>query len=271
MLTSVLPSLDGMIPNLTWFTIIQAVAILVLGVFLLGGIFRLFFGKGSSLNRAVSASLSIFLVYLAAILIYLFMPELRESLEPLPFIKIDLQHVCLIDWIHLEGTTLYPSVLKLAILALIVNLMEEFMPEGSKIFSWYLWRTVTVLASLTAYAILCAVIKSFAPQIFGGWAEYILWGFVLLIVLTGILKILLGLVLTVINPIIGGLYALFFTNLFGKQFSKSILTTLLVMVLFKCAYHTGMQQFSFSEFSIAAYGPSCIIILIVLYLFGKIL
>ena len=270
-LTSILPSVEALASGMDWLGIIQAVALLALAIFLIGGVFRLLFGKGSSLNCAVSASLSIMLVYLAAILIYLFLPDLRDSLEPLPFVRIDLQRVFLIDWMQLSEEVFYPSVLKLAILALTVNLLEEFMPEGEKFLSWYLWRTVTVLTSLTAYILICGFVESLVPQLFSDWAKYVIWGFWAVILLTGLLKVLLGLILTVMNPIIGGLYALFFTNTLGRQFSKSILTTVLVMTVFQLMYRGGLMQFAFSQFSLAAYGPSCVIILIVLYLFGKFL
>lgn len=267
--TSVIPSIEALAAGSSWLQIIQAVALLTLAIFLFGGVLRLLFGRGSSLNCAVSASLSIMLVYLAAVLIYLFLPELRDSLEPLPFVRMDPEHLFLLDWMQLPEELLYPAVLKLSILAFTVNLLEEFMPRGEKFLSWYLWRTVTVLASLTAYVFLCGLIASFAPQLFQQWAKYVVWGFGAVILLTGALKLLLGLILTVMNPIIGGLYALFFTNTVGKQLSKSILTTVLVLTVFALMYSGGLTRFSFSQFSLAAYGPSCIIILIVLYLFGK--
>lgn len=270
-LTSLLPAVGEFAAGLDWLAVIETAAILVLAVFLIGGLFRLLFGKGSALTSSVSATLSIALVYLAAILIFLFFPSLRSSMTELPFMAVTTERVFLMDVIHLAPETLYPSVLRLALLAFLVNLLEDILPQGKKFLSWYLWRTATVLAALALYVISCHLIEQYAPEIFGSWAKYILIGCWAVILLTGLSKVLLSLVLTVVNPILGALYALFFSNFLGKQLSKSILTSVLVLVIFHLLYRGGFTQFAFSQFSLVSYGPSCILILIGLYLFGKFL
>lgn len=241
--------------RISWFEMLPPVALVTVVILLIGGIYRLIFGKGSSLNRSVSASLSIMLTYLVSILIYLFLPDLRDSLQPLPFVQIDSEHVFLIDWIHMSQDLFYPSVLKLAILAFIINLLEEFMPAGEKFLTWFLWRMVTVLTTLTAYVLMCGFVESYIPQLFHLWAKYLIWGVWTVILMTGLLKLTLGLILTVMNPIVGGLYALFFTHTLGKQLSKSILTTVIIMAVFALMYRCGLTQFPFSRFSLAVYLP----------------
>ena len=81
-----LPELTKLAASINWFDVLKAALILAAAVFAMGGLLRCFFGKGSSLVRAVSASLSIALVYLAAVLLYVFIPQIREFLAPLPFL-----------------------------------------------------------------------------------------------------------------------------------------------------------------------------------------
>ena len=86
-----------------------------------------------------------------------------------------------------------------------------------------------------------------------------------------ILSFLLTLVLTAVHPVIGALYAFFFSNLLGRQFSKSILTTLILTGLVGTLNRLGFYQFAFSDFSLLSYGPTCVILTLTLYLFGKFL
>ena len=175
------------------------------------------------------------------------------------------------DIARLSRDPLCSALLRMALLAFLVNILESFLPEGNGIVSWYLWRFVTVLASLGLYTGICSAADTLAPQIFGSWAMYILIAVWAVILLSGVLKLVLSVVLTVVNPVIGVLYTFFFSNKVGKQFSKAILTTLIMVAVFYGLNELGMTQFAFSQFSPAAYGPTCLIAAVVLYLFGKLL
>lgn len=269
-ISTVLPAVQEL-GNIDWLTVLQTVLVFAVVIFAIGTVLRLIFGKGSSLTRSVSASLNILLIYLAAILLYVFVPALRTGLNELPFISVTQERFFLWAPGAMAEELLFPSLIRLALLAFLVNCLESFLPEGKKFGTWYLWRMVTVLVSLAAYLGVCWLVNAYAPEVFGSWAAWIIIGFWALILLTGILKALLSVILTVVNPVIGLLYTFFFSNLFGKQFSKSILTTVLMLGIFTGLERIGFTQFAFSEFSLASYGPACVIVVVVLYLFGKFL
>lgn len=268
-LTSILPAVGEFAASIDWMAVLKTSAIIIAAFLILGGIFRLLFGKGSKTSRAVSACLSIGLVYLAAILLYVFVPELRSSVSQLPFITVTQDHFLLWDLRLLGEELLYPSLLRLALLAFLVNLLETILPEGKKFITWYLWRTVTVLASLAAYVGVNHLAAMFVPQIFGVWAKYIILGFWAVILLSGLMKGLLAVILTVVNPIIGAIYTFFFVSKLGSQCSKSILTTLLCAAVFALLNNAGINQFAFADFSLTAYGPICVVLVVMLYLFGR--
>lgn len=269
--SSVLPQVQELAGQIDWFAVLKAVVIFAVVIFAAGSIFRMIFGKGSNLTRAVSACLSILLVYLAAILIYLFLPDLRSQLAQLPFVTVDEQHFVLWSLSGLSNELLYGSILKLALLALLVNILETFLPQGKRFLTWYLWRSVTVIAALALYSFLYTLIHAAVPELFGTWAKAVILGFWAVILLSGILKLLLSIILTVMNPIIGALYTFFFSNMIGRQFSKSILTTVILVSLVEILNRFGFTQFAFSDFSLASYGPACVILVATLYLFGKFL
>lgn len=269
--TSILPAVESFAASIDWLGLIQTALILAVLVFALGTVLRFIFGRHSSLTRAVSAALNLVLIYLSAIGLTALLPELCGILNHLPFMTLTGDRFFLWDPLQLPSEILFPSALQLAILAFLVNVLETYLPEGEKFFHWYFWRCVTGLTALSIYIILCILIQRYEPRIFGDWAIYILIGFWSLILLTGISNLVLSVVLTAANPVIGILYTFFFSNVFGKQFGKSILTTLLMLVIASALPQLGIVHFAFSDFSLVSYGPMCVIMVIALYLFGRFL
>lgn len=268
-LASVQNAVGEFAASVDWAAAAKTALIIIAAFLILGGVFRLLFGKGSKLSRAVSAVLSIGLVYLAAILLYVFVPELRQSVSQLPFITVTAEHFLLWDLKLLGESLLYPSLMQLAILAFLVNLLETVLPEGKNFVSWYLWRLVTVAGALAGYVGVSSLVTAFVPELFGPWAKYIILSFWAVILISALLKGLLAVVLTVVNPIIGGIYTFFFAHKLGSQFSKSILTTLLSCGVLTLLCNAGLSQFAFADFSLAAYGPACVVVVVMLYVFGR--
>lgn len=268
-LSSLLPAVGQFAASVDWLAAGKTALIIIAAFFLLGGAFRMLFGKGSKLSRAVSAALSVALVYLTAILVYVFVPELRESMASLPFITVTTDHFLLWDLKALGESLLYPSLLQLAILSFLVNSLETALPEGKGFLAWYFWRCVTVVGALAAYIGIDRLAVAFVPELFGVWAKYIILGFWAVILLSALLKSLLAVVLAAVNPIIGAVYTFFFVNKLGTQCSKSILTTLLMCAVLSLLSGAGLNQFAFAQFSLATYGPACAVVVVMLYLFGR--
>lgn len=270
-MTSILPQVQQIAGQIDWLTVLRTALMFAVTAFAAGAVLRIVFGKQAKITRAISASLSILMIYLAAVLIYLFLPGYRAELASLPFITVDDQCFILWNLPELSDTVLYGSLLRLFLLAVLVNLLESLLPDGEKFTTWYLWRCLTALAGLVFYHLLCGLAEQYAPELFGDWAKPVVLGFWALILLSGALKLLLTVVLTVVHPLIGALYAFFFSNLFGRQFSKSILTTLILVGLVSALNGMGFTQFAFSDFSLLSYGPTCLILIGTLYLFGRFL
>lgn len=266
-----LPAVTGLAASIDWSYILKTAVLIAAAFLIIGAVFCVVFGKDSPLVRATSACLSLVLVYLTAIVLYRFLPHIRASLPALPFITVTGDAFYLWNPAHLGTTQLFPSLLQLFILAFLVNILDTFLPKGEKLLSWYLMRTACVAVALGLYMVISGLVTRFASQVFGEWAGAILIGIWAFILLTAIVRAVVAVVLTVINPIIGGLYAFFFSNVLGQQFSKSILTTLLCLAILAVLDRLGLSAFAFESFSLASYGPACLIAMVALYLFGKLL
>lgn len=268
---NLLPALTELTSKIDWLYTLKTALLIGAAVCILGGVFRLICGKGSKLVRSVSGSVILMLVYLADILVYVFAPSLRDILAPLPFLTVTEDAFFLWDICSLRGNELYIPLLQLFLLAFFANLLDGLMPKGKKLLSWYGFRLLTVAACLALYTMASSLIRSVAPRIFGDWAGYILLGIWGVILLTGILKLLLTVILAAVNPLVGALYGFFFSNIVGKQLSQAIATTLLTVAIMCLLYWLGYIGFAFDGFSIAAYGPVCLVAALILYLFGKLL
>ena len=87
----------------------------------------------------------------------------------------------------------------------------------------------------------------------------------------GVLNLLLGLVLTVANPILGGIYAFFFSNLVGRQLTRAVGTTAVLTGLVYLMEHFGITALSITQSALISCAPLLLVVLILWYLIGHVL
>lgn len=268
---SMIPAASLLASEPDWVALTKLGLCYAISVCILGGLLQLIFGKGSSAVKAVFSCIHIALMYLCAMVLFSLAPGIRSILSPLPFVTVHSDSIALWDITALRSAEFFPAMLQLFLLAFLVNLLEDLVPRGNQILSWYFFRLLTACSALACYCVISILINRYAPQVFGQWAAPILVASWLLIGILGLSKGLLTLIAAAFGPVLGVLFAFFFTNLVGKQFTKSILTCLLTMaVLFELS-RSGFSGFVFSQLSSAAFAPTFVVSLACLYLFGKFL
>ena len=82
-IASILPEVRGLAMGTDWLSVLKIALVFCAVLFLLGAVFRAIFGKGSSLTRSVSASISILMVYLAAIALFLLCSQPSRQRQPI--------------------------------------------------------------------------------------------------------------------------------------------------------------------------------------------
>ena len=263
-------NLSSLIPaEITILSMIKFLAILALGASVLGLVFRLCFGKGSSLNRAVSACMGILCVYIMTAVIYTLRPAgLEAYLVPLPFLKFSGEYLFILPIAETPFPEICTEVLSLIILAFLYNLCDWILPEGKKPLSWFVFRFLTVALAIAAHYILTAVTESFLPDLLVNYGPVILIILLFASLLTGFLGLVLGLILSVANPLLGILCGFFFSNKLGKQISKAILTTALLCALVAVLGHFEYQVISISITALVSYIPVLVALLALWYLIG---
>lgn len=243
---------------------------LVAAVFLIAGVvIKTFFGRDSSLNRALSASLGILAMYAVTVVIYVLNPwKLSTFLSPLPFAFFGDRFFLLIPFRTTEFSVLCGEVLSLVILCFLVNLLDTLLPRGKTILGWFILRVLLVAFSMVLNLVSRSLIARFLPELLVQYAPIVLLAVLFVFLFLGIIKLVLGVVITALNPLLGGIYAFFFSNFIGKQISKSVLSAIMLCGLFYFLEWAEWSIFTITPSALLSYVPFAAVTLLLWYQLG---
>ena len=247
----------------------KAALILLVGTFLLNIFGRFIFGKRSALNNAASSAIGILFIYAATVVLYSTDLELSKWIAPLPFVSISDNKLYLFDFFSAHYTLLCSEILSMIILSFLVNLADGWLPRGKNIFSWIFFRCLTVVIGYMLHLVVVGLFTTYLPEGIVTYAPVILLVLLVLLLLTGVLKVLVGALLTTVNPIIGGLYTFFFATLVGKQISKAVLTTTILAGLIIALKYVGVTVISIASSALIAYIPILLVLLVLWFIVCK--
>ena len=253
--------------NVAHFLLYFAAASLVLGI-----ISRVVLGKRSSLSHSLSSVMAVLFIYTVTIVIYTFKPwNLDILLSPLPFVTFSDHYLIVHPILDLEFTALCTEVLSLLILTFLINLVDTLIPEGEGIFSWLLLRMITVLACFALHLVVGWAFRTYLPDALVTYAPTILLMVLIVMLLSGVVSLLLGLVIAITSPFLGAMYSFFFSNLVGKQISKSIFTSGVVCGILWLLEHFDIVVILITPAALLTYIPLALVLLLLWFLIGHLL
>ena len=258
------------IRSIDFYQIMITAGVLLLGTLLFGVFGRFVFGKRSVLNNAVSSAIGILFIYTISVLLRMGGVDFNGFVTPLPFVQIFGDYMYLFSFPDAHYTVICSELLSMVILAFLVNLADSWMPKGKNILTWFLFRCLTVAVGYLMHFIVLGLLAKYLPEGILTYAPVILLGLLILLLLTGALKIVVGAALTTINPIIGGLYTFFFATIIGKQITRSIFTTAIISGLVYALGSLGITAVSIAAPALLAYIPFGILLIILWYIVYKI-
>lgn len=247
-----------------------AAGVILLGTLLLCIVGRFIFGKHSTLVAAVSSAIGVIFVYALNIVLPSAGAQYQHFITTLPFITVTGDQMTLFSFSGADYTVICSELVSLIILAFLMNLIDRVMPKGKNIIVWVILRVVTVILAQAAHLVITGLLNAYLPDGILIYAPVIILAILLLMLLTGALKFLVGLVLTTVNPLIAALYTFFFANVVGKQITKAVLTTgILTLLVF------GLEKFGITTICIAAgalsaYIPLALILLVLWFIVTKL-
>ncbi len=247
-----------------------AVGALVAALLILAVVGRFIFGKRSTLCRAVSSAIGILFIYAITIVLANAGAQFQKFLAPLPFVTYAGDTMVLFSF-QADYTVICSQVLSMIILAFLMNLADSWLPVGKRFFGWILFRCLSLVIALAMHLVASYLLTALLPEGLITYAPVILLGILVLMLLTGALKFLVGLVLTTVNPLIAALYTFFFANVVGKMITKAILTTAIMAGVVFLLQELGIVAISIASAALVAYIPLLIALIALWYVVGKLL
>ena len=245
--------------------------VMTIGSLIFGFIGRFAFGKKSVLNQSVSSAIGILFIYAVTVVIHSYGLNLKLLVSPLPFVTIHDEWLSIFTISGANYVTICGELLNMIILAFLVNLANSWMPQGKKILSWLFFRVVSVALGMVLFAIANYLLTKFLPEGLLTWAPVILLGLLVIMLLVGALKGLVGAVLVSVNPLIAFLYTFFFANIVGKMLTRAMLTTLLLSALVYALNYLGVAALAIGTAVLVAYIPLLLLLLVLWFIVGKLL
>ena len=257
--------------GLDFWYLLKVGGILLLGTLLTSLFGRFIFGKKSALNNAVSSAIGILFIYALTVVIKSFGAQFEVFLSPLPYVTISDDTLLLFSFSGTDYTVICSQILSMIILSFLVNLVDGWLPMGKNILTWVFFRCLTVVSAVFLHLIVTGLFTTYLPEGIVTYAPAILLALLVLMLLTGALKILVGVAISTVNPLIAALYTFFFANVIGKQITKAVLTTALLTGLVMAMQHFGIAAVSIASAALIAYIPFVIILVILWYVVCRIL
>ncbi len=229
--------------------------VLIVGSLIFGAAGRIVFGKRSMLGSAVSSAIAIVFLCALTVTLPLFGSEFAAYISPLPFVSITEETLHIFSFADKDYTVICGQLLSMVILAFCVSLTDRFLPRGKNLFTWLLFRILTVVLGFAAHYGLLWLLNFMVPNGYSQYAPVILLSVLVLMLLTGALKILVGVILSTANPIVAALYTFFFASVVGRQLTRSVLTTAILTAFVVVLGHLGISTLPIGREQLTLYIP----------------
>lgn len=257
--------------SLDYVAIAKIAGVLLAGVFLISILGRFIFGKRSVFNSAVSVTIGILFVFAVTVVLKGAGVPLGELLAPLPYASINGDSLVLFSFADADYTMICSQVLSMIILAFLVGLVDNWLPKGKNLIVWFFFRCLSIAAAILLHLIVTGLFTRFLPEGLVTYAPTVLLAVLLLMLLTGILKLVVGAALATVNPLIAGLYTFFFANVVGKQVTKAVLSTAILTGLVILLQYLGVGVISIAAAALIAYIPFAVLLAVMWYLVYRVL
>ena len=245
--------------------------VLTAGSLVVAFIGRFAFGKKSVLVQSASSGIGILFIYAAAVVLYSCGISFKVLTFPLPFVSFGEDTLYIPALMTGGYVVLCGHLLNLVILSFLVNIINRWLPQGKHLITWLLFRILSVVIGMLLFSLANYLLTSFLPEGFILWAPVILLCLLVIMLLVGALKGLVGAVFATVNPLIGFLYTFFFANIVGKMLTRAMLTTALLTGVVYAINRLGIVAVLISTAALVGYIPLLILLLALWYVIGKLM
>lgn len=249
----------------------MSLLIAIVSILVVGGIFRLCFGKGSILNGAISSAIAILSIYTINVLIYSFGDNLQILFSPLPFVSVSDDVLTVFPIFDASFREICAEIVNMMVLSYLMNLLETWLPKGNKVWSWFSFRFLSLAIAVCLHYCINIFLNSVFKENILDIAPLILLGIVLVAFLLSCLKLLVGGALSFIDPFLGLFHTFFFKKDMGKQLMRAMVTTMLLTILVCVLNYLSYTSISIAAVAVLTYLPIIIFGLVLWYVVAQFL
>ena len=249
---------------------LKASAFLAFGSLLLGCIGRFIFGKKSAFFHSISSAIGIIFVYCVSIVVYSMLPNMTQYIPDMPFISLSETSMQLFVFRGAHYTVVCTQLLNMVILAFLANLLDSCIPAGKNIFLWLISKCFTVIGAILLQLLVNWLVARFLPHGLIIYAPTILLGLLIILLLVGALKFLVGAILASVHPLVGAFYTFFFATLVGRSITKALLTTAILTGIVLTLNYIGCYSISIASAALIAYLPLVVLLAFTWYIINRI-
>ena len=258
--------------EVSFTTVAQFFLYFVAASLILSGIGRVVLGKRSSLNHSLSSVMAVLFLYAVTVVIYTFKPwSLDLLLSPLPFATFSDHYLIILPITDLQFPALCTEILSLLILTFLINTVDGLLPQGDNLLSWLLMRIVTILACFGLHLLVSWAFRTYLPDALAEYAPMILLVVLGILLLSGVISLVLGLIIAISSPFLGAMYSFFFSSIVGKQVTKAVFTTGILAGLLFLMDHFQLVVIMITPAALLTYIPLALALLVLWYLIGHLL
>lgn len=254
-----------------WPHLLKLAGVLLLGCLLISLFGRFIFGKKSAFNSAISSAIGIVFICAVSVVLNSFGIRFERWIAPLPFVSMQGDTLVLFNFFASNYTVICSEILSMIILAFLINLIDGWLSKTKNFFGWLFFRCITVVIAYGLHLLVYWLLSTYLPDGLLTYAPVVLLGLLVLLILTGALKILVGALMATVNPLIAALYTFFFANIIGKQITKAVLTTTILACFVILLRYLGVSVVCIAASALFAYIPFAIILIVLWYLINRLL
>ena len=229
-ITTLFTAIGDFFTKSAWYSMVKLPFWTLLFTVAAGGVYCARFGKKTLLNQGISSTLCIISVYMAAILLCVYVPSLHDDIS-LPFLGLTDQSAVLLDPFVMGLTGVAPVLLRLIILVFLINTADSFCSGGKSFLPWFLTEVFSLSIALLLYVFILTGISFIIPKLMTHYAIIPVVAIFAVALMFILAKFLFSKVVTKENKQFDNMMKFFTGHRMGILLTTSALSLLLCIIL----------------------------------------
>lgn len=274
MLECILDYIGSLLPEgFNLFDMLPTLGFIIAVVFILAVLIRIIADKASRYNHALASAMAILFVYMFLMLIHNESAPgfTKEALEILPLVDYKDSKITLFAFSGGNILEVFKEFLYAFILSFILIGLDDLIPDAKNGLAWIVLQVGIAFISVFLYWGVLKAINVFLPGVLDSYAPLILGCILLFMIALGVMKLILGLLLVAVNPLLGAISAFFGTSPVGKALGKAALCALILCAVAFFIGNSGLTTFQLADLNFVVCVMPMLVLLLLWFVVGYIL